>query len=331
MGSNSGNDTTVIHRGTHHPFTWEMASELGLSQWQVRNGPYRRIMHGVYVHEAIPDSLPVRARAAQLVAPPWGVLSHETAASLWCPRARRSADIHGTSSGAPVSYQTSSLPCLRPEIRIHRFVYPLERTPRQGLLVTPPGMTFMHLAVHWDLVELTAFGDMLVKRSHISLAELQSYAQAWPHHGAERGRAAAQLVRERVDSSPETHLCLLLVLAGLPEPVVNLEVPGAEPGKHYRLDLAYPALKIAVEYDGRWHDTEEQRAKDEARRTILRSRGWIVIVVTAPGLYENPEPTLDEVEAELRTRGALLAPRTFDYLRYFGSVVALESAVAPPQ
>ena len=56
---------------------------------------------------------------------------------------------------------------------------------------------------------------------------------------AERGRAAAQLVRERVDSSPETHLRLLLVLAGLPEPVVNLEVPGAEPGKIEEDDQAH--------------------------------------------------------------------------------------------
>ena len=49
----------------------------------------------------------------------------------------------------------------------------------------------------------------------------------------------------------------------------------------YRLDLAYPHHRIAIEYDGRaFHDSPEQRARDEARRRWLRDHGWTVIVVT---------------------------------------------------
>jgi very-short-patch-repair endonuclease len=50
----------------------------------------------------------------------------------------------------------------------------------------------------------------------------------------------------------------------------------------YRLDLAYPQARIAIEYDGRDHHTSpEDRSRDEARRTWLRGRGWTVVVVDA--------------------------------------------------
>ena len=53
----------------------------------------------------------------------------------------------------------------------------------------------------------------------------------------------------------------------------------------YRLDLAYPGMKICVEYDGEeFHDSPEAREADEARRAWLRERGWIVIVVTKDDL-----------------------------------------------
>ncbi|MDO5504522.1 MAG: DUF559 domain-containing protein [Actinomycetia bacterium] len=307
----------VIKPGTHHPFTRDDAAVMGLSRWMLRTGPYRRVMRGVYIHERIPDALPVRARAAQLIAPPGGILSHGTAASLWCPRVRRSAEIH-------LAYRGTGQPTHRTEVRVHRFTYPLERRGRHGLYVTSPGMTFMHLAVHWDLVELTAFGDMLIKREIMTADELIAYANAWEWHGARAGRDAAALARARVESVPESHLRLLLVLAGFPEPVVNYTVPGAQPGATFRLDLAYPEVLVAVEYDGRWHRTKEQRALDEARRQLLRARGWEIIVVEAEGLYETPEETLDRIEEVLTSRGMSLPKRTGDHLRYFGTTVALE-------
>jgi very-short-patch-repair endonuclease len=49
----------------------------------------------------------------------------------------------------------------------------------------------------------------------------------------------------------------------------------------YRLDLAYPHAKIAIEYDGEAHHTHpSDRRRDEIRRAWLRAHGWRVIVVT---------------------------------------------------
>ena len=49
----------------------------------------------------------------------------------------------------------------------------------------------------------------------------------------------------------------------------------------FRLDLAYPRHRVAVEYDGEeWHDsTQEQRDADRVRRDWLERHGWTVIVV----------------------------------------------------
>lgn len=304
---------TDILAGTERPFTMEMADELGLTRRQVYGPRYRSVIRGVFIDGRIPDSLVVLAKAALLVAPPGGVLSHFTAACLWSASAPRSSFVH---LAYPRHAQT-----LRKDLKLHRYTYRIEHGRRHGLPVTGPGMTFMHLAVHLDLVQLTAFGDQLVKRRVITVDELTAYALAWVHHGQRAGREAAALVRDRVDSVPESHLRLLLVLAGLPEPEVNHSITARDGTELFRLDLAYVAQKVAVEYDGRWHDTPEQRTKDRIRRRWLTQQGWRFVVVRAADLYEEPDLTLSAVCEALTRRGLPLSGRlSEEYRRYFGSV-----------
>ena len=63
-----------------------------------------------------------------------------------------------------------------------------------------------------------------------------------------------------------------------PEPQHWVEHGGVQ---LFRLDLAWPRSRVAVEYDGEeWHDrTPEQGIADQARRTWLGNQGWTVIVV----------------------------------------------------
>ena len=67
---------------------------------------------------------------------------------------------------------------------------------------------------------------------------------------------------------------------GLPAPEPQWWVEDA--GRRiYRLDLAWPKHRVAVEYDGReFHEGDEREAYDEQRRGWLRRRGWTIIVVT---------------------------------------------------
>jgi hypothetical protein len=60
--------------------------------------------------------------------------------------------------------------------------------------------------------------------------------------GARLARRVAGLVRKGVDSAMETRLRLLIVLAGLPEPEVNVIVRDENGDWELRFDLCYPQL-----------------------------------------------------------------------------------------
>lgn len=47
----------------------------------------------------------------------------------------------------------------------------------------------------------------------------------------------------------------------------------------YRLDFAWPALKVALEADGWVHTAASVYAKDRERDAYLRERGWLVFRV----------------------------------------------------
>ena len=65
--------------------------------------------------------------------------------------------------------------------------------------------------------------------------------------------------------------------------VGNWVVPtGKQPGcpYHYKLDLAHPALKIAVEVDGPSHNALSRKQQDSKKEAFLRGKGWAVFRFT---------------------------------------------------
>ena len=83
--------------------------------------------------------------------------------------------------------------------------------------------------------------------------------------------------------------------AGLP-PVPQCRVSRADGVFVARVVLAYPAAKVAVEYDGAWHGAPGELRRDRRRINALVAAGWRVRYVTAAGLYRP-----DEVVARVRT------------------------------
>jgi hypothetical protein len=63
---------------------------------------------------------------------------------------------------------------------------------------------------------------------------------------------------------------------------------------HYKLDIAHPTLKIAVEIDGGSHGTLERREQDRRKEAWLRGEGWTVL------RFSNQEVMAD-LEACART------------------------------
>ncbi|GGB84252.1 hypothetical protein N798_09820 [Knoellia flava TL1] len=289
------------------PFRTDWAVTAGMTRRELAGPAYRQLFRGIHIDASVPDTLVVRARAALLRAPEHALLSHDTAAQLWVPSWPSSSDVHLSFS--------RSVKTIGEGIRTHRFRYRMERWQRHGMPTTGPAMTFIHLAVRMDLIELVSFGDRLVARGAVSTLDLVAAAEAWQGHGRRAAISAAGLVRERSESVPETHSRLLVVLAGLPEPVCNhpFLVDGVE---RFRLDLAWVGVKVALEYDGRWHDDPEQREKDEKRRAEMRAAGWIIIVIRARDLYDEPDEVVDQVTAALRSRGCDVQPDR-RYRRWF--------------
>ena len=180
-----------------------------------------------------------------------------------------------------------------------------------GRPVVEPALTFLQLAepsTGLSGVDLVAAGDALV-RHWCGVDELRAAARMCSRRGR-RARAALAYVRCDVDSAPETRLRLLLVMAGLPEPLVGQVVRDSAGGWIARPDLSYPDQRIAIEYEGEHHRVDpRQWARDIGRQENMEALGWIVLRITAQDLYVRPGVTVARVLAALRRRAHPQAPR----------------------
>ncbi len=281
------------------PLTWPFlrseARTLGVSARALRGSAYRPVLHGVLVDARVPDTLVTRARAALLVSPEGGVVSHWTAARLWGGRVPDNDFVH-VAFMRRVRFRVHG-------VKPHCFRHRLDVRQRHGLPVTSPAQTFCHMARFLGLVDLVALGDSLVRKGRCTPDDLRAYAGGWPGQFHTECVDAARLVRERVDSSPETALRLLMVLAGLPEPEVDIRIRDADGAIRFRIELGYEDVRLAIEYDGRWHLDGEQPAKDAARREELGRDGWTFVLVTGDELYGDAELLLTRLVAALREHG----------------------------
>ena len=96
-------------------------------------------------------------------------------------------------------------------------------------------------------------GEALVRLGKATPESLVAACEGSDARYAAAALRAARYVRAEVDSPMETRLRMLIVLAGLPEPEVNVVVrkDGGEWSR--RFDLCYPQLKLIIEYDGLQH------------------------------------------------------------------------------
>ena len=278
------------------PFLTRDGQTLGVSRRRLTTPEFRSVFAGVSVASVVPDTVVVRARSALLLAPDGAVVSHWTAARLW-------GGVVPDNEWTHVSFMRDVHFRVR-GIKHHRFRHRLDIKRWHGVPVTSPQQTFCHLARYLGLVDLVALGDRFVKKGRCTPADLVDYADAWPGQCRHEALRAARLVRERVDSAPETAVRLLMVLAGLPEPQVNIPIHDADGNLRFRIDLGFEEVRFAIEYDGRWHDEEDQRQHDEERRTTLSTEeNWTFLIVKAPDLYEQPEQLLARIVAELEAHG----------------------------
>ena len=293
------------------PFTRTAGLTCGLTARQLRGAGFVRLHRNVYVARDTPLTPRIRAQGLLLIAPPSAVMSHHTAAGLWGGTVPDSSRLHVTVPRSE-TFRVAG-------VRTHQSDRDRACTTAFGVRLTTPEQTFIDMASTLDLVQLVVLGDRLVRRQRTNPAQLVRSAHAWTGPHRSLACRAADLVRAGVDSPPESRLRMLVVLAGLPEPTVNLILRDPRTGEwQRRFELAYEELRLAVEYEGRQHREDEIWAQDIDRREELDRRSWRVVQVLDKGLYETPLRTLQRIEQARRDRGAAATRRfTDEWKPYF--------------
>ena len=291
------------------PFTREQAAAAGVTDWALRGSRCVRVLTNVYVDAALALTPALRARAALLAAPPGSVVARHDAARLWGGVVPDSPDLHLlVPAGSRVRADGISARSAADVVVAHR----------DGIPVTSVVQTFLDLAGDLGLVDLVVLGDSFVRRNVVTCAELAEAARTGRGRGVRLARRAAGLVRAGVDSPMESRLRMLIVLAGLPEPEVNHILREDDGAWRLRFDLAYPELKIAIEYDGRQHaGSTTQWVRDVGRREELDTLGWRLVVVLSGDVYTHPSRTIERILAVLADRGRPVTVSGRAWTRHF--------------
>jgi len=200
---------------------------------------------------------------------------------------------------------------IRKPVVAHRCVYPPTVWHCGGLPIPHPVEQWLQLRGA-TIDELVEVGDGFLRRKDplLSIAEMSGkLADLSGRPGVKKATAAMKWVRPNTDSLYETKVRLLLVRAGLPEPVVNLEVFCPKVGRLFHVDLGYEREKIAIEYDGAVHvGNRAQMEIDANRRRLLQDEGWLIITVTSEQL-NHPQDIIGSVETALLLRRTALKSR----------------------
>lgn len=160
------------------------------------------------------------------------------------------------------------------------------------LSCTAPVCTWAHYAGILTLEELVVLADAMMRRNgHLTRAVPEDFVayldSAQRFAGIDNCRRALKLMRPGTDSSQETRTRLALMAYGLPAPEVNHPVRLGN-GRTALMDMAYPQVRIAIEYDGGHHRfSAEQVLRDDKRREALERLGWIYIKVTVLDLRDE--------------------------------------------
>ena len=179
-----------------------------------------------------------------------------------------------------------------------------------GLRVMSPATTWAYLAADLTVDELVIVGDAIVRipREHGMLrgtptdalgtiGQLESAMDAGRRRGIAKLREALPQIRVGSASPPETLIRLACVRAGLPEPVLDIDVFDAHGRGVGFTELGYPEHRILIEYEGDHHRLDrEQWDRDIAKHAACVALGWTVIRLTARHVY----PTTDAAVSRIR-------------------------------
>lgn len=297
-----GADVARLAARQHGLVTADQLRGLGFSDPMIRRrvatGRWVKVDRGVLRIAGAPVTWESQVLACVLAAGPGAVASHRTAAALW--------GLDGCRRG-PIDV---SVPVKRRYRRAGVYTHEstdLDRTDRvyrKGIPATPVNRTLLDLCAKSRRVNVQLAIDDARRRGLTSWDRL---LKCLVTH-ARRGRDGVGILRAildahytevaKTDSGFERLVYVRLVEAGLPTPTLQHEVQLN--GQTYRLDLAYPEAKLAVELDGSVHLERDVWEKDHERQNALILAGWTILRFTWRDYILHQTRLVSEVRTALR-------------------------------
>jgi very-short-patch-repair endonuclease len=301
-------ETDLFYKATqrashqHGVLTRRQLLQAGLTSNQIQHLITRHLVaplhRGVYLVAGVPPSRETGVTAALLAAGPKSYLSGRTAAAVW--------KTPGFNLDAPeLTVVGQALPRLD-GVRLHRRTIDTSLdVVRHGIWrVTTPALTLLQLGSVATEDEVEKACEFAVLTGLVRPEQLQTVLDRFGGPGA-RGAATLRAILEARTEAPESELEWLLI--GIIrryctfEPVRQHQV--TINGKHYRLDLSVPELKIDIEGVGRiWHDGKSRVEADTRRRRALTAAGWAVLEYRWAECKARPKAIGAEIAATVQRR-----------------------------
>jgi len=159
----------------------------------------------------------------------------------------------------------------------------------RDVVCTTPLRTAFDLARGSDLEEAVIAVDRLANRHRFQPERLRDLCERnRGRRGVARVPRVLQLAGPYAGSPLETRLRLLIVAGGLPCPSVQWAVQDVATRSVFWLDLAWPELKIGIEYDGEPHTEPARVLRDVGRTTRLVDLGWRLYRYTKRDVFGDP-------------------------------------------
>lgn len=254
----------------------------------VRRRELIRVWHGVYAMTE-PDYFGRLASLDAYIGQP-AVACMGTAAKLYDFDTEATTAIHILDPGLRV----------RPTVGLmvhQRLGAPLKKV--HGRLATAPAWTAIEVARTLARPRALATLDAALHSGLCSLAELDAAA------AEQRGRRGIVAVREllpladgRAESAMESEARLVMHDYGVPRPELQFVIDGGE--QSWRVDFAWPARKVAAEYDSiDWHTSRAAMLRDKSRFAGIQHAGWTVIPIVVTDVRLHPERLAERIEDHL--------------------------------
>ena len=158
---------------------------------------------------------------------------------------------------------------------------------RRGHPTTSSLRAVVDLGGRESLTEGVVAADMALHAALVTIAELRAYiAQHRGRKGVARLRRVVDLAEPNAESAMETRLRMLLVLAGLPRPEIQVEIRDGQRALLGRADMFYRDAGLVVEFDGGNH--RDRLIDDDRRQNRMIGTGLRLLRFTSADVYGAP-------------------------------------------